>query len=217
MKFVASGPDLPAELLRSQESGQLVFFCGAGVSRNVGLPLFGGLVDQVYEAVGTRVEDNDVENRYYHAGEFDFVLGALEKRLANANAMRRAIWQILQIKLGTGRWGLHEALVRLSLRSDHRLQLVTTNYDQAFRLVSKQLRISLKEFAAPLVPIPKLSQWNGLVYLHGFLQDTCDDDELKNLIVTSGDFGRAYLTERWAARFISELSGILIFASSVIV
>lgn len=205
MKFVASGPDLPAELLRSQESGQLVFFCGAGVSRNVGLPLFGGLVDQVYEAVGTRVEDNDVENRYYHAGEFDFVLGALEKRLANANAMRRAIWQILQIKLGTGRWGLHEALVRLSLRSDHRLQLVTTNYDQAFRLVSKQLRISLKEFAAPLVPIPKLSQWNGLVYLHGFLQDTCDDDELKNLIVTSGDFGRAYLTERWAARFISEL------------
>lgn len=205
MRLVASGPDLPAELMRSQESGQLVFFCGAGVSCNVGLPMFGGVVDQVYKAVGASVEDNEVESRYHRAKEFDFVLGALEKRLADTNAVRRAIWQILQIKLGTGRWGLHEALVRLSLRSDHRLQLVTTNYDQAFRLIGKQLKISLKEFVAPLVPIPKLSQWNGLVYLHGFLQDTCDDDELKNLIVTSGDFGRAYLTERWAARFISEL------------
>ena len=29
--------------------------------------------------------------------------------------------------------------------------------------------------------------------------------ELNNLVVSSGDFGRAYLTERWAARFVSEL------------
>ena len=28
---------------------------------------------------------------------------------------------------------------------------------------------------------------------------------MNRLVVTSGDFGLAYLTERWAARFVSEL------------
>jgi hypothetical protein len=32
-----------------------------------------------------------------------------------------------------------------------------------------------------------------------------DDTALNRLVVTSGDFGLAYLTERWAARFVSEL------------
>ena len=31
------------------------------------------------------------------------------------------------------------------------------------------------------------------------------DNNLDNLVVSSGDFGLAYLTERWAARFVSEL------------
>lgn len=205
MRLVASGPDLPAELMKSQETGRLVFFCGAGVSCNVGLPLFPGLVDGIYEVVGANKEDNSVEKLYHDSKEYDFVLGALEERLADANAVRRAIWQILQIRHGTGLWGLHEALLRLSLKSDHRLQLVTTNYDQAFKFVAQNLNLSIKEFAAPLLPIPKFNQWNGLVYLHGFLQESCGDTELQNLVVTSGDFGRAYLTERWAARFISEL------------
>lgn len=124
MRLVTSGPDIPAELMKSQETGRLVFFCGAGVSCNVGLPLFPGLVDGIYEVVGANKEDNSVEKLYHDAKEYDFVLGALEERLADANAVRRAIWQILQIRHGTGLWGLHEALLRLSLKSDHRLQLV---------------------------------------------------------------------------------------------
>ena len=34
---------------------------------------------------------------------------------------------------------------------------------------------------------------------------TPTDDELDRLVVSSGDFGLAYLTERWAARFVGEL------------
>ena len=45
----------------------------------------------------------------------------------------------------------------------------------------------------------------GLVYLHGVLPDKADDSALHRLVLTSGDFGLAYLTERWAARFVSEL------------
>ncbi len=45
--------------------------------------------------------------------------------------------------------------------------------------------------------------WTGL--LHGLIPDKPDDTALNRLVVTSGDFGLAYLTERWAARFVSEL------------
>jgi SIR2-like protein len=60
-------------------------------------------------------------------------------------------------------------------------------------------------YAAPMLPIPKSSRWNGVVYLHGLLPEPVEDSGLHRLVVTSGDFGLAYLTERWAARFVSEL------------
>ncbi len=41
--------------------------------------------------------------------------------------------------------------------------------------------------------------------MHGLLPEKTDDTALNRLVVTSGDFGLAYLTERWAARFVSEL------------
>jgi hypothetical protein len=43
------------------------------------------------------------------------------------------------------------------------------------------------------------------VYLHGLLPERVDESALNRLVLTSGDFGLAYLTERWAARFVSEL------------
>src|SRR5215204_106597 len=56
-----------------------------------------------------------------------------------------------------------------------------------------------------MLPIPKSSRWNGLVYLHGLLPNKPDESALHRLVLTSGDFGLAYLTERWAARFVTEL------------
>jgi hypothetical protein len=56
-----------------------------------------------------------------------------------------------------------------------------------------------------MLPIPKSSRWDGLVFLHGLLPESEDDAALHRLVATSGDFGLAYLTERWAARFVSEL------------
>lgn len=60
-------------------------------------------------------------------------------------------------------------------------------------------------YPAPMLPIPKSSRWDGLVFLHGLLPESEDDAALHRLVATSGDFGLAYLTERWAARFVSEL------------
>ena len=44
-----------------------------------------------------------------------------------------------------------------------------------------------------------------MVYLHGLLDASPSPDNLDTLVLSSGDFGRAYLIERWAARFVSEL------------
>jgi hypothetical protein len=44
-----------------------------------------------------------------------------------------------------------------------------------------------------------------VVYLHGLLPETPEEEDLQRLVLSSGDFGLAYLTERWAARFVSEL------------
>ncbi len=52
--------------------------------------------------------------------------------------------------------------------------------------------------------MPK-SRWDGLVYLHGQLSPAATASDLDHLVVSSGDFGLAYLTERWAAYFVSEL------------
>jgi hypothetical protein len=38
MRFLAAGPDFPDELLEARDAGNVVFFCGAGISRPAGLP-----------------------------------------------------------------------------------------------------------------------------------------------------------------------------------
>ena len=66
-------------------------------------------------------------------------------------------------------------------------------------------KLRMRTYQAPLLPIPKDGKWNGLVYLHGLLPKVLNEHDLNQLVVSSGDFGLAYLTERWAARFVGEL------------
>ena len=40
MQFVSQGPDIPDQLWQDHEDGKVVFFCGAGISRPAGLPVF---------------------------------------------------------------------------------------------------------------------------------------------------------------------------------
>lgn len=53
MQFVNRGPDIPDSLLQAHEDGRVVFFCGAGISYPADLPLFDGLVNRIYEKLGT--------------------------------------------------------------------------------------------------------------------------------------------------------------------
>jgi SIR2-like domain len=205
MQFVAHGPDIPDGLVQAHEDGDVVFFCGAGISYPAGLPGFGGLVDDIYKHLGTAC--TDIEREAYENGRYDATLDLLERRIPGRRiAVRKAITQTLRPKLRRkGSTDTHEALLQLSRSREGALRLVTTNFDRIFEHVMKRSGQPNRAYAAPTLPIPKKSRWNGLVYLHGLLPAPTDESALNQLVLTSGDFGLAYLTERWAARFVSEL------------
>ncbi len=205
MQFVANGPDIPDALLQAHEDGRVLFFCGAGISYPAGLPNFKGLVDEIYRRAGTT--PSAIEQDAYMRNQFDATLDLLERRLPGQRiAVRQALAQALLPKWRRkGATDTHAALLQLARCREGALRLVTTNFDRVFERAARRTGQSFHAYAAPMLPIPKSSRWNGLVYLHGLLPDKADDSALHRLVLTSGDFGLAYLTERWAARFVSEL------------
>jgi hypothetical protein len=205
MQVIPNGPDIPDALLQAHEDGRVVFFCGAGISYPAGLPGFEGLVDEIYRR--NRTTPRDFERVALDRGQYDATLDLLERRLPGQRlAVRRALADALKPKLRyKGATDTHAALLRLAHDRAGALRLVTTNFDRVFHAAAKRSGQAFQAHAAPMLPIPKNSRWNGLVYLHGLLPAKADDTALNRLVVTSGDFGLAYLTERWAARFVSEL------------
>jgi hypothetical protein len=205
MQFITRGPDIPDMLLQAHEEGRVVFFCGAGISYPAGLPGFKGLVDDIYRLNGTA--HSNIEREAFDREQFDATLDLLERRLPGQRlAVRRALAQALKPKLRRkGAINTQAALLRLARSREGALRLVTTNFDRVFHTAAKRTGQAFQAYAAPMLPIPKNSRWDGLVYLHGLLPEKADDTALNRLVVTSGDFGLAYLTERWAARFVSEL------------
>jgi hypothetical protein len=205
MQFISNGPDIPETLLEEHESGRVVFFCGAGISYPAELPGFRGLVDTIFDKVGeTR---NAVEEQSYNRQLYDTTLDLLERRLPGQGLeVRRALAGSLVPNLKRkNATTTHKSLIQLSRTRDKHIRLVTTNFDRIFERVARAMRVPTNACCAPMLPIPKNSRWDAIVYLHGLLPEKPDDQALRKLVVTSGDFGLAYLTERWAARFVTEL------------
>ncbi len=198
MQLIAGGPDIPESLLQAHEDGRIIFFCGAGISLPAGLPDYRELVDGVFSALH-EVPDA-VELGALQDTQFDRVLGHLESRLKDG---RRRVREVLPDLLRSEAPDLttHSALLNLGTsRMDGSVRIVTTNFDLLFERAGAS-----QAYCAPMLPVPKNSRWHGVVHLHGRLPRGENESELDNLVLSSGDFGLAYLTEGWAARFLSEL------------
>ena len=204
MQFIKQGPDVPERLLLAHEEGRVVFFCGAGISYPAGLPGFNGLVDKICQGIGHT--PNDVEKTAIKQERFDTAIGLFESTLMGGRtSVRRAIVEALKPDYSKAdATKTHESLLVLGRTRDRRLRIITTNFDRIFEDVINRDELSASRFQAPYLPIPK-ARWDGLVYLHGLINSQPTDSELDRLVVSSGDFGLAYLTERWASRFVSEL------------
>lgn len=204
MQFICKGPDVPERLLQAHEDGRVVFFCGAGISYPAGLPGFAGLVKKLYADL--EVTPSAVQKSAINAKQFDTAIGLLEAELVGGReTVRQKLASILTPKLkAQNATATHDALLTLSKCRNGHTRLITTNFDRLFEEVIARKSLIIERFQAPLLPPPK-NRWDGLVYLHGLLSDKPTQRELDRLVVSSGDFGLAYLTERWAARFVSEL------------
>lgn len=208
MKFVTrkGAPDIPIELLEARDDDRLVFFCGAGISRKAGLDEFRGLVDKVYASLGESIDRHEGERKAYKEKYYDRVLELLENRYyskdrAEKFLVRKKIIDNLTIH-SSGDLSTHKAILELCKTKNGKFRLVTTNVDRGFLLANP----GLEQFVdtAPKLRFPKPHKWYSLVHLHGLIDNQIDPNG-ENFVFTSGDFGTAYLTERWASQFVGEL------------
>lgn len=200
MRFVENGPDISDVLLASRDAGRVVLFCGAGLSRPAGLPDFKGLTIDLLNRLGA------VESRAsFDAGDsLDRVFSAMVKEFGGAAVDREVTEALRTPKRPELRY--HRIAMDLSRNLDGEPQVVTTNFDLLFERAQRGVQI----YVPPVLPDLALSQpLQGIVYLHGRLaasgSSATRTTARAGYVISSADFGRAYLAEGWASRFVREL------------
>ena len=207
MQFIKNGPDIPERLLQEHEEGKVVLFCGAGISFSAGLPDFKNLVEGLYEDFN--LTSGSIQKKALRKGQYDIAVNLLENNVQGGRgAVREKLAEKLKPDLDRrNATKTHEALLTLARSRKGETRLITTNFDRLFETVIDKgsgKYASIRRCEAPLLPVPK-SRWQGLTYLHGLLPKNPSPTNMDHLVISSGDFGLAYLNERWASRFVSEL------------
>ena len=206
---------IPEKLRQALEDREVVFFCGAGTSKGAGLPSFEGLVESVLtDLLPSRVKckPGSMEALTWETFDqkrYDEALSNLETPNLGGydpEIVRERVRNYLSKRARA--LHNHESLVRLADLDSEDGRLVTTNFDTLFERAYRKLRreehfdrkITVR--VAPALPPAKPKTFKGLVYLHGRLGSSPDDREL---VLTTEDFGMAYMLEGWALRFVVEL------------
>lgn len=209
MRFHPDGPSIPDILLERCDAGRVVFLCGAGVSLPSGMPTFLGLTQHVIEFFDPPA-DSDImaafrpwlEDQSAANVPLDQIFNLLHleygKDEVNALVTER-LSAPLQIK-DVGRE--HDLIKRISSSQSGVPQIVTTNFDRLFE--AGQVGGDLVWYVPPAFPDLNFgSKIEGITYLHGRLVGAAS--EAHPYVLSSADFGRAYLSEGWATNFIRHL------------
>jgi hypothetical protein len=171
-------------ILDALHDKNLAVFAGAGVSMGApaNLPSFSKLALKIAEGTGEKQQDGE---------STDHFLGRLNEDLVRSRTVHH-------LSIDKGQYTtLHVDLLRL-FGSACDVRIITTNFDQLFEGAASELWEQLPEvFSAPALPLG--SDFEGLVHLHA------DITHPKHMVLTDRDFGRAYLTEGWARRFLVDI------------
>jgi hypothetical protein len=140
--------------------------------------------------------------RRFINGDYDVVLGMLERRMdgrsAGTSSVRQTIVQVLRghaVKPAA----IHHAMMRLADRGGV-LTIVTTNFD---RLLEDAYRGKepVQTYTLGGIPRPgRSNEFSGVLHIHGALDR--DPARTSNLIVSDEDFGEFYLRRRAVPDFI---------------
>jgi hypothetical protein len=184
--WITGEVDLPDEILDAHERGELVFFVGAGVSLSSpsNLPLFEGLARKLARRAS---------HPFSKRGGLDFFVGQLESLPQKFDAHQHARELIADPKSKFN--SLHHAIVELA-GIGGAFRVVTTNYDDHLAAAATSATIEIPDtWHAPALPLGR--DFVGLVHLHGSVLRPKEE-----IILTDRDFGHAYITDAWAARFL---------------
>jgi hypothetical protein len=207
MRFFQSGPSIPDELLLARDQGRVVFFCGAGVSlARASLPDFFGLAEQVTGTLGVAKDSAAAKtlNTAKMVGDglisADRIFGLLERDFLTRD-IEGAVAAALKPKADVD-LSAHKIIVRLAKTREGLVRLVTTNFDRLFDSCND----SIPSHQPPKLPIPsRPNEFHGVIYLHGKVTEQYDGADGDGFILSSSDFGRAYLADGWATKFFKEI------------
>lgn len=180
-----NGIDFPNHIIDAIEKKKLVVFAGAGVSvdKPTSLPNFENLAKEIAEGTGETLGKKE---------SCEVFLGNLKAKGIDVNQ------QVSNILSGTclNHNKLHETIVDLFDACED-IKIVTTNYDQMFEHVISDRGKKVDVYNVPALPLG--NDINGIIHIHGNV------DNPKYMVVTDEDFGRAYLTEGYASKFLVQL------------
>jgi hypothetical protein len=211
MRFLANGPSIPDDLLIARDAGDVIFFCGAGVSRHrANLPDFLKLGGDVIDLLGAsqRSLARKLFARIRETGPMegvggliatDRIFGLLEREF-DKKIIQAAVAQALR-PTDPVDVSAHQTLIELSRGRDGTVRLVTTNFDLLFEACIGGLVSS----GPPVLPDPRSSGFSGVIHLHGQVNGSNAAASGEEFVLSSADFGRAYLSDGWATRFMQAL------------
>ena len=209
MRFHAEGPSIPDILLERCDAGRVVFLCGAGVSVPSGMPTFVGLTRHVIEFFDPP-DDSEImatfrpwqDDQSAANVPLDQIFNLLHQEYGK-NQVNALVTEGLNAPIEAEEVGFEHGLIkRISSNQSGVPQIVTTNFDRLFEQGPEGKR--LVRHLPPAFPDLNFgSTIEGITYLHGRLADL--DSERHPYVLSSADFGRAYLAEGWATNFIRNL------------
>jgi hypothetical protein len=200
---------LPDELLTARDEGRVLFFCGAGVSReNAHLPDFFGLARAVLAKL--RALPDSRASKLVEASQnlgaisgvgsviaADRIFGLLEQDFPVPN-IERAVGDILRPAADVN-LRAHQILLDLCRNTDGKVRLVTTNFDRLFEAAAPKAVVWTP---SRLPQLSEIASFDGIVHLHGIFDHAYQAPVGGSFILSSAEFGRAYLSEGWANGFI---------------
>ena len=193
MRFFEGGLDIPDELLHRRDAGQVVFFCGAGVSKEAaGLPTFDELREKISTELGgpnaTREAGADTAP-HLQSQSIDQQFTWLERHYLRVR-IEDLVTEFLQPRPDVNR-EIHKTLVDLARARDGRIRLITSNFDHLF---DAHTQVARRYLPQNLPDFERIDDFDGIVQLHGRLPDTEDRHSGSPLILSSIDFATAYLS-----------------------
>ena len=176
---------------------------------------FYGLADSVLNQL--RVDSDHVTRKVLaEAGEIhkrtgasglisaDRIFGLLERDEFSIEHIEAAVAKALKPNPNVD-LSAHRIILDLATTTEGNLRLVTTNFDRLFEAASTEQMQILQP--SHLNSSANWNDLNGVVHLHGIVDEHYQQAEKDGFILTSSQFGWAYLAEGWATRFFREILG----------